>query len=136
MINRLHNKEKVEFPIDQERREFLKIGLKITGVVAGGSILSLISNINKAYSLDIFRDKYPYKPHYAMVLRQDRCIDCKKCMVACVATNSVPDYGWRTRIFKREVPTSIDQKVGIHSCLVQSMQQSSLCADLSDTGNV
>jgi tetrathionate reductase subunit B len=100
----------LKFPIDQERREFLKIGLKITGVVAGGSILSLISNINKAYSLDIFRDKYPYKPHYAMVLKQDRCIDCKKCMVACVATNSVSDYGWRTRIFKREAPASIDQK--------------------------
>jgi tetrathionate reductase subunit B len=106
------NKEKrnAQYSLDYERREFLKIGLKITGVMAGGSILSLISNINKAYSLDIFRDKYPYKPHYAMVLRQDRCIDCKKCMVACVATNNVPDYGWRTIIFKRKIPASIDQK--------------------------
>jgi protein NrfC len=110
MTNNLSKKDFPQYSFDQERREFLKIGLKITGVVAGGSILSLISNINKAYSLDIFREKYPYKPHYAMVLRQDRCIDCKKCMVACVSTNKVPDYGWRTRILKRELPSSVDQK--------------------------
>jgi tetrathionate reductase subunit B len=105
-----HLKNKLQDPLDWERREFLKIGLRITGVLAGGSILSLVSNINKAYSLDIFRDKYPYKPHYSMVLRQDRCIDCKKCLTACVATNKVPDYGWRTRILKREAPSSVDQK--------------------------
>jgi protein NrfC len=99
-----------DYPLDRERREFLKIGLKITGVLAGGSILSLISNVSKAYSLDIFRNKYPYKPHYAMVLRQDRCIDCEKCMVACVATNHVPEYGWRTKILKRELPSALDQK--------------------------
>ncbi len=110
MTNNLSQKDFPQYPLDQERREFLKIGLKITGVLAGGSILSLVSNINKAYSLDIFRDKYPYKPHYAMVLRQDRCIDCKKCMVACVTTNTVPDYGWRTKILKRELPSALDQK--------------------------
>jgi len=103
-------KNKLQYPLDWERRKFLKIGLKITGVLAGGSVLSLISNINKAHSLDIFREQYPYKPHYAMVLRQDRCIDCKKCVIACVAANTVPDYGWRTRILKREVPSSVDQK--------------------------
>ena len=103
-------KQNAQYPLDRERREFLKIGLKITGVLAGGSILSLISNIDKAYPLDIFRDKYPYKPHYAMILRQDRCIDCEKCMKACIETNHVPDYGWRTKILKREVPTSMDQQ--------------------------
>lgn len=45
-----------------------------------------------------------------MVLRQDRCIDCKKCMVACMTTNKVPDYGWRTIILKRELPSALDQK--------------------------
>lgn len=110
MTNNHGKKHFPEYPFDQERREFLKIGLKITGVLAGGSILSLVSNINKAYSLDMFRDKYPYKPHYAMVLRQDRCIDCKKCMVACMTTNKVPDYGWRTIILKRELPSALDQK--------------------------
>lgn len=110
MTNNLSKKYFPQYPFDRERREFLKIGLKITGVLAGGSILSLVSDINKAYSLDMFRDKYPYKPHYAMVLRQDRCIDCEKCMKACVETNRVPDYGWRTRILKRELPSSVDQK--------------------------
>ncbi len=108
MTDKLKNKPL--YPLDRERREFLKIGFKITGVLAGGTVLSLISSINKAYSLDIFRDKYPYKPHYAMVLRQDRCIDCKKCVIACVAANKVADYGWRTRILKREAPSSVDQK--------------------------
>ena len=105
-----HDKESQEYPLDQERRDFLKMGLTITGVLAGGSVLSLISNVGRAYSLDVYRSKYPYKPHYAMVLRQDRCIDCKRCMEACVATNHVPDYGWRTMILKREVSESIDQK--------------------------
>jgi len=110
MTNSFKNTNFSQYPLDQERREFLKIGLKITGVLAGGSVLSLISNIDQAYSLDIFRDKYPYKPHYAMVLRQDRCIDCEKCMKACVSTNKVPDYGWRTKILKRELPAALDQK--------------------------
>ena len=110
MTNNFKKKNFPQYPLDQERREFLKIGLKITGVLAGGSVLSLISDIDKAYSLDIFRDKYPYKPHYAMVLRQDRCIDCEKCMKACIETNHVPDYGWRTRILKRELPAALDQK--------------------------
>ena len=110
MTDETNHKHFSEYPLDAERRAFLKIGLKITGVLAGGSILSLVSTINKAYSLDLFREKYPYKPHYAMVLRQDRCIDCEKCMKACIETNHVPDYGWRTRILKRELPAALDQK--------------------------
>lgn len=110
MTNNVKSKIPPEYPLDRERREFLKIGLKITGVLAGGSVLTLISNVHKAYSLDIFRNKYPYKPHYAMVLRQDRCIDCEKCMEACIDTNRVPEYGWRTKILKRVLPDAVDQK--------------------------
>jgi len=111
IFDRGENREKEipEIPSDRERREFLKMGLIVTGVLAGGGILSLVSNVKNAYSLDAFRSEYPYKPHYAMVLRQDRCIDCKRCMDACAATNSVPDYGWRTMILKRKIPRSVDQ---------------------------
>ena len=105
-----HEKEISQNSFEMERRDFLKMGLVITGVLAGGTVLSLISNVGRAYSFDAYRRKYPYKPHYSMVIRQDRCIDCKRCMEACVATNRVPSYGWRTMILKREVPESIDQK--------------------------
>jgi protein NrfC len=99
-----------EFQLEIERRDFLKIGLVITGVIAGGTVLSLISNVGKSFAPGAYRKKYPYKPHYSMVIRQDRCIDCKRCMEACVATNRVPGYGWRTTILKREFPESVDQK--------------------------
>src|SRR4030067_198371 len=86
-----------------ERREFLKIGLAITGVFAGGTILSAISNINRVFaSHEEMAATYPYKPHYSMVLRQDRCIDCERCMEACVKTNDVPSYGYRTMILERD----------------------------------
>jgi Fe-S-cluster-containing dehydrogenase component len=94
-----------------ERREFLKIGLVITGVFAGGTILSAISNINRVFaSPEKMSARYPYKPHYSMVLRQDRCIDCERCMVACVKTNDVPSYGYRTTILERDVPDAIGMK--------------------------
>lgn len=94
-----------------ERREFLKIGLVITGVFAGGTILSAISNINRVFaSPEKMSAGYPYKPHYSMVLRQDRCIDCERCMVACVKTNDVPSYGYRTTILERDVPDAIGMK--------------------------
>ncbi len=97
-------------PFDQERRNFLRMGLVISGVLAGGTVLSLISNVGQSLAYESYRKKYPYKPHYCMVIRQDRCIDCKRCMTACVATNSVPAYGWRTIILKRECAVSTDQK--------------------------
>ena len=94
-----------------ERREFLKIGLVITGVFAGGTILSAISNMNKVYaSLEEAAEKYPYKPHYSMMIRQNRCIDCERCMEACIITNDVPEYGYRTMILQRDVPDAIGQK--------------------------
>ena len=94
-----------------ERREFLKIGLVITGVFASGTILSAISNMNKVYaSLEEAAEKYPYKPHYSMMIRQNRCIDCERCMEACIITNDVPEYGYRTMILQRDVPDAIGQK--------------------------
>jgi tetrathionate reductase subunit B len=94
-----------------ERREFLKIGLAITGVFAGGTLISAVSNINKVFaSHEEMAEKYPYKPHYSMMLRQDRCIDCERCIQACIKTNDVPDYGYRTRILEHDAPDAIGMK--------------------------
>jgi len=102
-------RERKDDPMDRERREFLKIGLALTGVFAGGTVFSLISIAGKGSSAGFRKASYPYKPHYSMVLRQDRCIDCERCMDACVATNHVPPYGWRTKILAREVPDAVGQ---------------------------
>lgn len=81
-----------------ERRTFLGIGLTITGVLAGGRALSVASIVDEAFaSSQDFIEKYPYKPHYSMVIRQGLCIDCELCLDACRTTNHVPDYGYRTR---------------------------------------
>lgn len=94
-----------------ERRNFLKMGLAVTGVFCGGTIISAASAVNRVFaSADDYANKYPYKPHYSMVLHVDKCIDCELCMDACVETNSVPDYGWRTMILEREKPNAIGQK--------------------------
>jgi tetrathionate reductase subunit B len=95
---------------DQARREFLKIGLIVTGVFAGGTLISLISNAKHLFAPGAYQEEYPYKPHYSMVIRQDRCIDCERCMEACVSTNHVPEYGWRTRILQKEAPKAVGQK--------------------------
>lgn len=95
---------------DRERREFLKIGLVVTGIFAGGAVISLVSNVRRVFAPGAYRDEYPYKPHYAMVIRQDRCIGCERCMQACAAVNRVPAYGWRTRVLLREDPKAIGQK--------------------------
>ncbi|MFQ3573552.1 MAG: 4Fe-4S dicluster domain-containing protein [Thermodesulfovibrionales bacterium] len=94
-----------------QRREFLRIGLVITGVFAGGSLLSVVSSIDKVFaSKEDLKKGYPYKPHYAMVMRQHLCVNCHMCMDACVATNKVPSYGYRTTILQRIVPEAIGQK--------------------------
>jgi len=85
--------------------------LVVTGVFAGGSILSLVSNAEKVFaSAGEFAEKYPYKPHYSMVVRQHLCIDCERCLAACKTTNSVPDYGYRTAILEKHVPNAVGQK--------------------------
>lgn len=94
-----------------ERRTFLKIGLAITGVYAGGRILSVVSKVNEAFaSTTDFVEKYPYRPHYSMVVRQGLCIDCELCVQACKKTNDVPDYGYRTRILKKVVTDALGRQ--------------------------
>ncbi|MDT8421682.1 MAG: 4Fe-4S dicluster domain-containing protein [Desulfuromonadales bacterium] len=95
----------------EERRTFLKMGLTLTGIFAGGTMLSAVSSVDKVYaSAGDYAEKYPYKPHYSMVIHGDRCVDCERCLTACKKTNDVPDYGYRTNILEREVPGAIGQK--------------------------
>lgn len=87
-----------------ERRTFLRAGLTITGLFMGGTVLSLVSAPNAESAIGAMPksgEKYPYSPHYSMVMRQHLCIDCERCMAACVQTNHVPSYGWRTMILER-----------------------------------
>lgn len=94
-----------------ERREFLKIGLAITGVFAGGKLLSVVSKVDEVFaSSREFVEKYPYKPHYTMVVRQGLCIDCELCIKACKETNDVPDYGYRTRILRKITSDAIGRQ--------------------------
>lgn len=105
------NNEGVENLSLEERRNFLKMGLMVTGVFAGGTLLSVTSAVDKVYATSQqFAEKYPYKPHYSMMMHVDRCIDCEKCKTACVETNDVPSYGFRTTILERPIPEGIDQK--------------------------
>ena len=55
----------------EERRRFLKFGLVITGMYLGGSVLSLSSakNVHACRVVPEF-GKYPYSPHYSMVIRE------------------------------------------------------------------
>lgn len=102
--------EKSEKVSEMDRREFLKIGLAVTGVFAGGTIVSAVSAAEKIFPHDSYEEKYPYKPHYSMVIRTDRCIGCRLCVSACVAANHVPSYGWRTLVMEKEMQSAIGQK--------------------------
>ncbi|WP_456434415.1 4Fe-4S dicluster domain-containing protein [Thermosulfuriphilus sp.] len=94
----------------EERRRFLKMGLAVTGVFAGGSLLSLVSRVDKVYGApESYARAYPYHPHYSMVLKVDQCVDCERCKEACAKTNHVPSYGWRTNILEREIPIGPDE---------------------------
>lgn len=85
-----------------ERRTFLKMGLAVTGLYLSGSILSLTSVKNvMAEGVVPKVGKYPFSPHYAMVIREALCVDCELCKEACVKTNNVPEYGFRTTILER-----------------------------------
>lgn len=95
---------------EMDRREFLKIGLVVTGVFAGGTIVSAVSAAERIFPQDSYGEKYPYKPHYCMVIRVDRCIGCRRCVTACQSTNLVPDYGWRTLVLEKEAKSAIGQK--------------------------
>jgi len=93
-----------------DRRAFLKIGLVVTGVFAGGAVVSAVSAAERIFPRGSFPETYPYKPHYCMVIRVDRCIGCRRCVDACVAANAVPDYGWRTLVLEREEKAAIGQQ--------------------------
>ncbi|WP_136810213.1 4Fe-4S dicluster domain-containing protein [Desulfosediminicola flagellatus] len=86
-----------------ERRKFLKLGLTVTGLYLGGTVLSLTSAGTARASSGVVPEpgQYPYNPHYTMVIRERLCIDCERCKEACVKTNSVPSYGFRTTILER-----------------------------------
>lgn len=93
--------EGIENLPSEERRRFLTLGLSVTGVFLGGAVLSLTSARNAGAALGgMSHNTYPYDPHYSMVLRQNHCIDCERCMEACVKTNHVPSYGYRTKILE------------------------------------
>ena len=102
-LEKLEN-EGVETLPSEERRRFLRFGLAVTGVFVGGSVLSLTSARNAESAMGPVPDSgsFPYSPHYTMVIRQNRCIDCERCMEACVKTNNVPSYGYRTTILQQE----------------------------------
>lgn len=101
-ITRQDEKTEQGDPVSEiERRDFLKIGLAITGVFAGGTLLSAVSVVDEVFaSREELAENYPYDPHYSMVIRQDNCIDCERCVEACARTNDVPSYGYRTRILQ------------------------------------
>ncbi|MFC1827523.1 4Fe-4S dicluster domain-containing protein [Thermodesulfobacteriota bacterium] len=88
----------------EERRRFLRLGLKITGIIAGGSMLSLVPAKRAASELlgASVAGTYTYEPHYAMLIYNDRCIDCERCVEACNHTNNVPSYGYRITILNRK----------------------------------
>ncbi len=110
-LKKLEN-EGVESIPSEERRKFLRFGLSVTGVFLGGSVLSLTSTQDaKAIGgPSAVAKKFPYKPHYSMVLRQNQCIDCERCMEACVKTNNVAPGGYRTIILEQEKEIGPDQK--------------------------
>ncbi len=102
-LEKLENEGAENLP-SEERRRFLRFGLAVTGVFVGGSVLSLTSarNVESAMGPVPASGSFPYSPHYTMVMRQNRCIDCERCMEACVKTNNVPSYGYRTTILQQE----------------------------------
>ncbi len=88
----------------RERRDFLKLGLAVTGVFMGGTLLTLTSATRvKGMGTAVVPKlgEYTYSQHYSMIIREHLCIDCELCKEACVKTNSVPHYGARTTIFEK-----------------------------------
>ncbi|MFA6500108.1 MAG: 4Fe-4S dicluster domain-containing protein [Desulfurivibrionaceae bacterium] len=113
-LEKLENEGAENLP-SEERRRFLRFGLAVTGVFVGGSVLSLTSvrNAESAMGPVPASGSFPYSPHYTMVIRQNRCIDCERCMEACVKTNNVPSYGYRTTILQqeREIGKGVKERV-------------------------
>ena len=108
-LEKLQNEGAESIP-SSERRTFLKAGLAVTGVFLGGSVLSLVpvKEAHSAFGGLPEAKKFPYSPHYSMVIRQSRCIDCERCKEACVKTNHVPPYGFRTTVLEVDSATGPD----------------------------
>ena len=88
----------------EERRNFLRLGLKVTGLLAAGSVVSLVpvrEGRGELLGTGVV-GTYPYQPHYAMLIYKDRCIDCELCIEACAQTNNVASYGYRNAILSRK----------------------------------
>ena len=113
-LEKLKNEGVEQLP-SLERRTFLRAGLAITGLFMGGTILSLTSVRTAASAVGAMpkTEKFPYSPHYSMVMRQNLCVDCERCMEACVQTNHVPSYGYRTIILKQEKVISPTEKESV-----------------------
>jgi protein NrfC len=108
-LEKLHNEGAENLP-SQERRSFLKAGLAVTGVFLGGTVLSLTSAKDAQAvvgSKPKQASRFPYDPHYAMVIRQNHCVDCELCVKACGKTNNVPSYGYRTTILEQSRPIGL-----------------------------
>lgn len=99
-----------------ERRTFLQLGLVISGVFLGGGVLSLgaASRARGQQNLPSVLPPRPplYPKQYGMLIRQNRCIDCEKCLDACRETNHVPNEhdAWRTKIQERLTTTDGTQR--------------------------
>jgi protein NrfC len=129
--------EGVETLASHERRQFLKFGLAVSGVFLGGSILSL-TTAQKAHGAlihDAVRPgKFPYSPHYTMVIQQNQCIGCELCLEACINTNSVPAYGHRTLILERNIPNAMGQRERVFMPILCNQCNEPHCVRVCPTG--
>ncbi|MBC8209410.1 MAG: 4Fe-4S dicluster domain-containing protein [Desulfobulbaceae bacterium] len=102
-LEKLENEGVEQLP-SEERRKFLKFGMVVTGVFLGGTVLSLTSTRTAGAMSGPVPEagKFPYSPHYTMVIRGNRCVGCELCKEACVTTNNVPSYGYRTTILEKK----------------------------------
>jgi len=89
----------------EERRRFLRFGLTVTGILMGGSVLSLVpaQEVHSELLGASVVGTHPYQPHYAMIIFKELCIDCGYCLEACAQTNSVPSYGSRNAVLSRKI---------------------------------
>jgi Fe-S-cluster-containing dehydrogenase component len=92
------------------RRNFLKItagSLTIISSVATPLIASIArgveeKGIGKVEGKIREIKEFKYKNSWCMVILEDRCIDCERCMDACRETWKVPEDEYRTRILEIE----------------------------------